>query len=79
MLQRAQMGKRRPRALHFVYFVEDCSREIWVYLLKSEDEAFAASKPFCAFVTTQTRQKLKHLDKYNGGEFTNIDFVSSMT
>ncbi|MCO5559909.1 hypothetical protein L7F22_013513 [Adiantum nelumboides] len=58
----------------FVSFVDDHSRKIWVYLLKSKDEAFAAFKKFHAFVTTQTGRKLKCLRTDNGGEFTSAEF-----
>ncbi len=62
-------------ALYFVSFVDDHSRKIWVYLLKSKDEAFAAFKKFHAFVTTQTGKKLKCLRTDNGGEFTSAEFT----
>ena len=37
-------------ALYFISFVDDYSRKLWVYLLKSKDEAFVAFKKFHAFV-----------------------------
>ena len=38
-------------ALYFISFVDDYSRKLLVYLLKSNDEAFVAFKKFDAFVT----------------------------
>ena len=61
-------------ALYFISFVDDHSRKLWVYLLKSKDEAFAAFKRYHAFVTTQTGRKLKCLRTDNGGELTSGEF-----
>ena len=57
-----------------IAFVDDFSRKIWVQLLKSKDEAFAAFKRFHAFVTSQTGRKLKCLNADNSGECTNAKF-----
>mgnify|MGYP000016945791 CR=1 FL=1 len=57
-------------AMYFISFVDDFSRKIWVQLLKSKDEAFAAFQRFHAFVTTQTGSKLKCLRMDNGDEYT---------
>ena len=61
-------------AMYFISFVDDFSRKIWVQLLKSKDEAFAALKRFHAFVTTQTGRKLKCLPTNNGGDYTSAEF-----
>ena len=67
--------KSMEGAHYFVTFVDDHSRKLWVYLLKTKDEAFAAFKRFHAFVTTQTGKKLKCLRTDNGGEYTSAVFA----
>ena len=62
-------------AHYFVTFVDDRSQKLWVYLLKTKVEAFAAFKRFHAFVTTQIGKQLKCLRTDNGGEYTSAMFT----
>ena len=50
--------KSMEGAHYVVTFVDDHSRKLWVYLLKTKDEAFAAFKRFYAFVATQIGKNL---------------------
>ena len=58
----------------FIYLFYNYSKKLWVYLINSNDEAFAAFKKFPAFVTTQTGRKLKCLCINNGGDCTSAEF-----
>ena len=69
------LTKSMEGALYFISFVDDYSRKLWVYLLKSKDETFVAFKKFHASVTTQTSRKLKCLCRDNGHMWNLIDFV----
>ena len=65
-------------ALYFISFVDDYSRKLWVYLLKSKDDAFVAFTKFHAFITTHTVRKLKCVGTNNGVSLqvlNLIDFV----
>lgn len=56
-------------ALYFVTFIDDHSRKVWVYLLKTKDNVLAAFKEFHAMVERQTNKKLKCVRADNGGEY----------
>ncbi|KAG8471369.1 hypothetical protein CXB51_036995 [Gossypium anomalum] len=57
-------------ALYFVTFIDDCSRKLWVYTLKSKNQVFEVFKQFQASVERETRKKLKCIRTDNGGEYT---------
>nr|AAC62132.1 copia-like retroelement pol polyprotein [Arabidopsis thaliana] len=52
----------------------DWSRKVWVYFLKTKDEAFASFTEWKKMVETQSERKLKHLRTDNGLEFCNHKF-----
>jgi len=56
-------------AYYFVTFIDDHSRRVWVYLLKTKDQLLSAFKEFHALVECETRKKLKCLKVDNGGEY----------
>lgn len=56
-------------ALYFVTFIDDCSRKLWVYALKTKDQVLDVFKEFQALVERQTGKKLKCLRSDNGGEY----------
>lgn len=56
-------------ALYFVTFIDDCSRKLWVYALKTKDQVLDVFKQFQALVERQTGNKLKCLRSDNGGEY----------
>ncbi|GJT81401.1 retrovirus-related pol polyprotein from transposon TNT 1-94 [Tanacetum coccineum] len=51
----------------FVTFIDDHSRKVWVYTLKSKDQVLDVFKQFHALVERQTRKKLKCIRTDNGG------------
>lgn len=55
--------------------VDDWSRVMWVYLVRSNDEAFSSFKRFRALVETQER-KIRTFTTDRGGEFFSKEFVS---
>ncbi|RDX84970.1 hypothetical protein CR513_33901, partial [Mucuna pruriens] len=61
-------------AKFFVTFIDDASRRVWVYLLKSKDEVFKYFKHFHVMVERETGKKLKCLRSDNGGEYTSHEF-----
>ena len=65
-------GRLNPRSVggseYFVTFVDDKSRFVWVYMLKSKGEVFLRFREWQAMVELSTSQKLKVLRSDNGGE-----------
>ena len=55
-------------------FVDDFSRKVWVYILKSRDETFACFRQWKAMVETQIERKVKYLRSDNGTEFCSGEF-----
>ncbi|RDX86500.1 hypothetical protein CR513_32156, partial [Mucuna pruriens] len=49
-------------AFYFVTFIDDCSRKIWVYTLKSKDQVLEKFKDFQALVERQLGTKVKRSD-----------------
>jgi len=62
------------RCQYFISFTDDWSRKVWVYFLKTKDEAFASFTEWKKMVETQSERKLKHLRTDNGLEFCNHKF-----
>ena len=56
-------------ALYFVTFIDDCSRKLWVYVLKTKDQVLGVFKKFQALVERETGKKLKCIRTDNGGEY----------
>jgi hypothetical protein len=56
-------------ARYFVTFIDDHSRKVWVYPLKTKDQVFVVFKQFHASVERETDKKLKCVRTDNGGEF----------
>ena len=61
---------------YFLLLVDDCTRILWVYLLKQKLEAFEAFKSFKAHTEREKELKLIYLRTDNGGEFTFKEFIS---
>lgn len=62
---------------YFLLFVDDFSRAIWVYMLKSKDEAFDVFKKFQALVENGSgEKKIKILRTDRGGEFCSSNFTT---
>ena len=54
---------------YFVTFVDDFSRRVWVYMMKSKDEVFETFLVWKKMVENQTRRKIKVLRSDNGTEY----------
>ena len=57
------------KSMYYVSFIDDLSRNTWIYFLKKKFEVFDRFKEFKALVENQTEKKIKVLRKNNGGEF----------
>ncbi|KAM1487717.1 hypothetical protein ACFX2I_001756 [Malus domestica] len=62
------------RNKYFVTYIDDASRRVWVYLLKSKDQVFQTFQEFHAMVERETGKPLKCLRSDNGGEYTSHQF-----
>ncbi|RDY03729.1 hypothetical protein CR513_12653, partial [Mucuna pruriens] len=61
--------KSFSRALYFVTFIDDCSRKLWVYVLKTKDQVLEKFKHLQALVERQSSKKVKCIRFDNGGEY----------
>ena len=59
---------------YFVTFVDDFSRRVWVYTLKSKDEVFETFLVWKKMVENQTWRNIKVLRSDNGTEYRNDQF-----
>ena len=59
---------------YFVTFIDDASRKVWVYLLKTKGQVFQTFKQFHAMVERETGRALKSIRSNNGGEYTSNEF-----
>ncbi|KAL5557135.1 hypothetical protein UlMin_039371 [Ulmus minor] len=59
---------------YFISFIDDCSRKVWVFILKNKSDAFGKFKEWKKMVEVQTGKKLKKLRTDNGLEFLNYEF-----
>jgi hypothetical protein len=66
-------------AKYFVTFIDDFSKKLWVYLLKSKDQVLPAFKRFIAQVENITSHKILTFRSDNGGEYCSKDFQSYCT
>nr|GEW13568.1 retrovirus-related Pol polyprotein from transposon TNT 1-94 [Tanacetum cinerariifolium] len=60
--------------VYFVTFIDDYSREVWVYFLKTKYEVFGKFKEWKTMVEKQTGKQVKTLRTDNGLEFCNTLF-----
>lgn len=61
---------------YFLTFIDDKTRRIFVYFLKSKDEVISKFREFQKLVERQTGKKIKELRSDNGGEYLNKEFDS---
>eukprot|EP00253_Pinus_taeda_P006039 PITA_06039 len=62
------------KSVNYVSFIDDFSRNTWIYFLKKKSKVFDRFKEFKAFVENQTEKKIKVLRIDNGGEFCSKEF-----
>lgn len=58
--------------MYFLSIIDDYSRRVWVYVLKTKDETFGKFKDWLTATENKTRNKLKHLRTDNGVCFSGI-------
>uniref|UniRef100_A0A2N9F0J4 Integrase catalytic domain-containing protein n=1 Tax=Fagus sylvatica TaxID=28930 RepID=A0A2N9F0J4_FAGSY len=59
---------------YFVTFIDDVSRKVWVYVLKTKDQVFQLFKKFHTMVEREKGKYLKYLCTDNGSEYTSNEF-----
>jgi len=62
------------KSMYYVSFIDDFSRNTWIYFLKKKSEAFDRFKEFKALVEYQTEKKIKVLRTDNGVYFCSKEF-----
>ncbi|GJZ93812.1 retrovirus-related pol polyprotein from transposon TNT 1-94 [Tanacetum coccineum] len=66
--------KSQGGCVYFVTFIDDYSRKVWVYFLKTKDEVFGKFKEWKTMVEKRTGKQVKTLRTDNGLEFCNAPF-----
>ena len=61
-------------SLYYVCFINDFSKNTWLYFLKKKSKVFKKFKEFKALVKNQTRKNIKAWITKNGGEFYEKEF-----
>jgi len=59
-------------AKYFVTFIDDFSRKVWAFPLKSKDQVLSVFKQFQASVERETKKKIKCIRTDNGGEYIGL-------
>jgi hypothetical protein len=62
------------KIVYYVSFIDDYSRNTWIYFLRKKSEFFDRFKEFKALVENQTEKIIKVLRKDNGGDFCGNEF-----
>jgi hypothetical protein len=63
------------KSVYYVSFIDDFSRNTWIYFLRKKSEVFDKFKEFKALVENQTEKKIKVLRTDNGGELCGNEFI----
>lgn len=56
--------------MYFILFVNEYSRNLWIYVIRHKDIVFSIFKRFKMFVENQSGKKIKVMQTYGGGEYT---------
>ena len=62
------------KSVYYVSFIDEFSRNTWIYFLRNKSKVFDKFKEFKALVENQTEKKIKVLRTDNGGEFCKKEF-----
>jgi len=60
--------------MYYVSFIDEFSRNAWIYFLRNESKIFDSFKEFKDLVGNWTEKKIKVLRTNNGGEFWKKEF-----
>ena len=63
-------------AYYFMMLIDDYSRRIWIYFLKTKDQDLGKFKKWDVRVEKELGKKLKMLRLDRGGDFTSDEFGS---
>lgn len=55
-------------------FIDDYTRNVWVFFIQSKSDVFGVFKKFRFFVVKSTGRSIKYLRADNGGESTSLEF-----
>ena len=58
---------------YYVTFIDDFSKRMWIYFMKTKDEIFSQFREFKALMENQT-EKIKVMGTTNEGEYTSNKF-----
>ena len=61
---------------YYVTFINDYSRNTWIYFLKNKSEVLEKFKEFKCLIQNQLEKRIKTLRKDNGREYTSKEFES---
>jgi transposase InsO family protein len=64
---------------YYLTFIDDQSRNTWIYFLKAKSEVFKRFQEFKALVENQTGKRIKVFHSDSGGEYASIEFVDFYT
>ena len=71
-------GKMNEKSLggaeYFLSFIDDKTRYVWVYPLRTKDEVYEKFREWKAMVELATGKRLKVINTDNGGEYTSREF-----
>ena len=59
---------------YFITFVDDCTRKVWAYSLRSKDKALTVFSQWLAKVENKTGQRVKTLRSEKRGKYTSQAF-----
>ena len=62
-------------SFYFLTFIDDFSKNVWVYFLKQKSETFTRFKEFKAEAEKQSGRFVKVLRSDGGGEYDSREFV----
>jgi transposase InsO family protein len=60
--------------VYYVIFIDDFSRKLWMYLMKTKNETFKKFHEFKALIENLTRKRIRILRSDNGGEYESHQF-----
>ncbi|WVZ02011.1 hypothetical protein V8G54_022817 [Vigna mungo] len=58
---------------YFLFFVDEFSRKLWIYLLKEKKEIYTCFVQFCCMAERQSGHQVKIIRTDGGGKFNSID------
>ena len=59
---------------YYVTFIDDYSRNTWIYFLKTKSEVFGKFKEFKSLIENHSERRIKTLISHNGEEYTSKEF-----